>query len=150
MLAAVMEGLLGYVDAEMLGVLEHALVVVLLLTVLLLLSRLQRARRDPAAYQLSIVDSIKANAGPARIFDSHHVYAAGAPSMDVDSLADGEVRARSGAAGRLCSAPQLALDWPRACRRWWRTGTGAAPSTGSRWAAAAPPAAAARSSATAA
>ena len=48
--------------------------------------KLQQQRADPARYYLSIIDSLKAMTGPAAIFDSQHVYGAGQPSMDMDSV----------------------------------------------------------------
>jgi hypothetical protein len=76
---------------ETLSLIEHGLVLVLLLTVLLMLVKMKQQRNDPAAYYLSIVEAVKQATGPRAIFDSKHVYEAGAPSMDMDSIADGEV-----------------------------------------------------------
>lgn len=77
---------------DSLALIEHGLVLLLLLTVLLMLIKMKQQRKDPAEYYLSIIEAIKQGTGPQALFDSKHVYEAGAPSMDLDSIADGEVR----------------------------------------------------------
>jgi hypothetical protein len=77
---------------ESLALIEHGLVLVLLLTVLLMLVKMKQQRKDPAEYYLSIIEAVKQATGPHALFDSKHVYEAGAASMDMDSIGDGEVR----------------------------------------------------------